>query len=61
VAAQFLWHQLSLGLLEEGQKILNMGSTDEEGSGLELFKTGFGANKIALETASFYLKPRFFK
>ena len=54
-AAQFLWHETARRLQNESVDLLNLGGTDLESKGLQEFKAGFGAVRVELESAEFYL------
>lgn len=53
-ASHFLIHSIALQLSAEGAQIFNLGGADE-GSGLARFKEGFGASRVPLPSANFYL------
>ncbi len=54
-ASQFLWYETARLLQNEAMTILNMGGTDKDSLGLQEFKAGFGARRLELEAAEFYL------
>ena len=54
-SSQFLWYETALRLQNESLTVLNMGGTDKASLGLQEFKAGFGAKRIELESAEFYL------
>jgi hypothetical protein len=59
-AAHFLLHEAANSLAAEGRTTFNLGGTDQAGSGLEKFKTGFGntTERVELEAASFQFAGR---
>ena len=54
-ASQFLWHETAKVLQSDAITVLNMGGTDKDSLGLQEFKAGFGAKRLELESAEFYL------
>jgi hypothetical protein len=54
-ASHFLEYEIAAALQAEGMEVFNLGGTDQSNPGLENFKAGFGAGRIELESAQFYL------
>lgn len=54
-ASQFLWYEIACHLQSLSMTVFNMGGADVEGVGLQEFKKGFGARRVDLESAEFYL------
>jgi hypothetical protein len=54
-ASHFLVSGIAQHLQAGGKEILNLGGVDEAGSGLEEFKTGFGAEKRDMEAGEFFV------
>lgn len=52
-AAHFLLHEIALALSGDGRAKFNLGGTDQEGTGLERFKTGFSHETVRVELAAF--------
>jgi hypothetical protein len=59
-AAHFLLHEAASSLAAEGRTTFNLGGTDQAGSGLEKFKTGFSSatERVELEAASLQFAGR---
>lgn len=59
-AAHFLLSETAASLLAEGRSTFNLGGTDQAGTGLERFKSGFSktTQRIELEAASFQFGGR---
>ncbi|HTJ16933.1 MAG TPA: GNAT family N-acetyltransferase [Steroidobacteraceae bacterium] len=59
-AAHFLLSETATSLLAEGRSTFNLGGTDQAGTGLERFKSGFSkaTQRIELEAASFQFGGR---
>ena len=55
-ASHFLIHSVARQLSAEGAEVFNLGGADE-GSSLARFKGGFGALRVPLPEASFYIGP----
>jgi len=57
-ASHFLIHEIANSLRQESVEHFNLGGTDQKDSGLEKFKSGFGATTIILElqAAEFVLR-----
>lgn len=54
-ASQFLWYEIACHLQSQSMTIFNLGGADMDGVGLQEFKQGFGARRVELEAAEFYL------
>ena len=54
-ASCFLIYAIEENLREQGKELLNMGTANEDNTGLIKFKLGFGAEPVELEQAEFFL------
>ena len=54
-AATFLVFEIAQTLKQQGYDSFNLGGAEKGNRGLQDFKTGFGAEPVALESASFFL------
>lgn len=54
-ASQFLWHETAKLLQSQSLTTFNLAGTDIASTGLQEFKAGFGARRVQLESAEFYL------
>ena len=60
-ASQFLIYNIAEVLQKESMELFNLGGADESQSGLQRFKSGFGATEVKLEAAQFFLGSKFKK
>ena len=51
-ASQWLIHDIATVLKASGRRCFNLGGVSERGSGLEQFKSGFGARRVDLEAVT---------
>jgi hypothetical protein len=54
-ASHFLWFEIAKAAQQESRRSFNLGGTDQPNSGLARFKTHFGARRVDLESAEFFL------
>lgn len=54
-ASHFVIYEIANTLRTQGKQVFNLGGSEGHNPGLERFKSGFGAAKVELESAEFYL------
>ena len=60
-ASHFLIYNIAEALQKESMELFNLGGAYESKSGLQRFKSGFGATEVKLEAAQFFLGSKFKK
>jgi len=54
-ASSFLISETAAALRDRGMDVFNLGGADDDNPGLQRFKSGFGASKVELQAARFFL------
>jgi RimJ/RimL family protein N-acetyltransferase len=54
-ASHYLWHEVANIMRARSIEVLNLGGADPDNHGLQRFKTRFGATKVGLQSAEFFL------